>query len=149
VSGSLQEYVQIADNPAVASQFVTQGGSMIRLITCLKRRDDVSPEVFRRYWQEAEFDELIARIVALTGVKRCAKNLTLGVEANTLLMQERGLGEPFDGIIEYWWHDAANFDALYNNQERKTLMQEMLDYQGRFVDLAASVSFFTESRETC
>jgi EthD domain len=122
---------------------------MIRLITCLKRRDDVSPEEFRRYWQDAAFDELIADIVKLSGAERCAKNLTLGVEANTLLMQERGLAEPFDGIIEYWWHDAANFEALYSSEARKALMQEMQDYQGRFADLAASTSFFTESRETC
>ena len=122
---------------------------MIRLITCLKRRDDVSAEDFRRHWQEAAFDDLIARIVALTGAERCAKNLTLSVAANTLLMQERGLAEPFDGIIEYWWHDAANFDELYNSEERKALMQEMQDYQGQFVDLAASAAFFTESRETC
>ena len=122
---------------------------MIRLITCLKRRDDVSAEDFRRHWQEAAFDDLIARIVALTGAERCAKNLTLSVAANTLLMQERGLAEPFDGIIEYWWHDAANFDELYNSEQRKALMQEMQDYQGRFVDLAASAAFFTESRETC
>ena len=46
---------------------------MIRLITCLKRRDDVSPEEFRRHWQDAAFDELIGRIVALTGAERCAK----------------------------------------------------------------------------
>ncbi|MGD8618132.1 MAG: EthD domain-containing protein [Gammaproteobacteria bacterium] len=122
---------------------------MIRLITCLKRRDDVSAEDFRRHWQEAAFDDLIARIVALTGAERCAKNLTLSVAANTLLMQERGLAEPFDGIIEYWWHDAANFDELYNSEERKALMQEMQDYQGQFVDLTASAAFFTESRETC
>jgi len=122
---------------------------MIRLITCLKRREDVSPEEFRRHWQDAEFDDLIRRTLDLTGAKRCAKNLTLSVAANTLLMQERGLAEPFDGIIEYWWHDAANFEDLYNSEERKTLMQEMQDYQGRFADLAASTSFFTEIRESC
>jgi len=122
---------------------------MIRLITCLKRRADISAEDFRRYWSDAAFDELIRRVMALTGAERCAKNLTLSVEANTLLMQERGLAEPFDGIIEYWWHDAANFEAMYNSEERKALMQEMQDYQGRFADLAASTSCFTESRETC
>lgn len=122
---------------------------MIRLITCLKRRDDISAEEFRRHWSDAAFDELIRRVMALTGAERCAKNLTLSVEANTLLMQERGLAEPFDGIIEHWWHDAANFEAMYNSEERKALMQEMQDYQGRFADLAASTSFFTESNETC
>ena len=122
---------------------------MIRLITCLKRRDNVSPEEFRRHWQDAAFDELIGRIQALTGAARCAKNLTLSVAANTLLMQERGLAEPFDGIIEFWWHDAAHFDDLYNSEERKALMREVQDYQARFADLAASASFFTESRQTC
>jgi hypothetical protein len=121
---------------------------MIRLITCLKRRDDISPEEFRRYWMDAAFDELIGRIVALTGAERYAKNLTLSVEANVLLMQERGLGEPFDGIIEFWWHDAAHFDELYNSEERKSLMLDMQAYQTQFADLAASASFFTESRET-
>jgi hypothetical protein len=121
---------------------------MIRLITCLKRRDDISPEEFRRLWTDAAFDELIARIVELTGAERCAKNLTLGVEANVLLMQERGLAEPFDGIIEFWWHDAAHFDELFNSEERKALMQEMRAYQSRFTDLSASASFFTESQET-
>ena len=85
----------------------------------------------------------------LTGAERCAKNLTLSVEANTLLMQERGMAEPFDGIIEYWWHDAANFENLYTSEERKALMRELRDYQSRFTDLAASTSFFTESRDTC
>jgi hypothetical protein len=121
---------------------------MIRLITCLKRRDDISPEEFRRFWMDAAFDELIGRIVALTGAERYAKNLTLSVEANVLLMQERGLGEPFDGIIEFWWHDAAHFDELYNSEERKSLMLDMQAYQTQFADLAASASFFTESRET-
>lgn len=121
---------------------------MIRLITCLKRRDDISPEEFRRLWTDATFDELIARMVALTGAERYAKNLTLGVEANVLLMQERGLAEPFDGIVEFWWHDAAHFDDLFNSEERKALMREMQTCQRRFADLSASASFFTESRET-
>jgi hypothetical protein len=125
------------------------GACMIRLITCLKRRDDISPEDFRRHWHDDAFDELIRRIVTLTGAERCAKNLTLSVAANTLLMQERGLAEPFDGIIEFWWHDAAHFDELFNSGERKALMQEMQACQRRFADLAASASFFTESRETC
>ena len=90
-----------------------------------------------------------SRVVALTGAEQCAKNLTLDVEANVVLMQDRGLGEPFDGIIEYWWHDAAHFEDMYNSEERKALMREMQDYQSRFADLAASTSFFTESRETC
>jgi len=46
--------------------------------------------------------------------------------------------------------------ALFEERERpekkdlrEVLESLMQDYQGRFADLAASTSFFTESRETC
>ena len=118
---------------------------MIRLITCLKRRADIDPSEFREFWNAPEFDQLIERVVALSGAELYAKNLTLTVSANQLLMQDRGLGEPFDGVLEYWWHDAAHFEAMYNGQDSKALMREMLEYQQRFSDMPASVSFFTES----
>lgn len=118
---------------------------MIRLITCLKRRADIEPSEFREFWNAPAFEQLIERVVALSGAQRYARNLTLGVGANQLLMQDRGLGEPFDGVLEYWWHDAAHFEAMYNDPDSKALMQAMLEYQQRFSDMSASVSFFTES----
>ena len=118
---------------------------MIRLITCLKRRADITPGQFREFWKAPEFDDYIERIVAHTGAELSAKNLTLSVAANQLLMQDRGLHEPFDGVLEYWWHDAAHFEALYKDANSKGLLREMQDYQRQFVDISASVSFFTES----
>lgn len=118
---------------------------MIRLITCLKRRADIGPGEFREFWQSPEFDALIDRVVALTGAELSAKNLTLTVAANQLLMQDRGLDEPFDGVMEYWWNDVAHFEAMYNDPNSKALMREMQDYQQQFADISASVSFFTES----
>lgn len=118
---------------------------MIRLITCLKRRADVGPAEFREFWQAPKFDELIGRVVAQTGAELSAKNLTLGVTANQMLVQDRGLGEPFDGVVEYWWNDAAHFETMYNEADSQALLSEMQDYQQQFADISASVSFFTES----
>ena len=118
---------------------------MIRLITCLKRRTDIGPEAFREFWHAPRFDELIEQVVALSGAELFAKNLTLTVGANQMLMQDRGLGEPFDGVLEYWWHDAAHFETMYNDPDSKALMREMQEYQQQFADMSASVSFFTES----
>ena len=118
---------------------------MIRLITCLKKRADISPGKFREFWNAPEFEKLIERVVAHTGAELSARNLTLTVTANQLLMQDRGLDEPFDGVLEYWWNDAAHFDTMYNDPDSKTLMGEMQEYQREFADISASVSFFTES----
>ena len=118
---------------------------MIRLITCLKRRADITPGQFREFWKAPEFDDYIERVVAHTGAELSAKNLTLSVAANQLLMQDRGLDEPFDGVLEYWWNDAAHFETMYNAPDSKVLMSEMQEYQRQFADISASVSFFTES----
>jgi hypothetical protein len=118
---------------------------MIRLITCLKRRADIDPEEFREYWRAPEFDTLIEQVVAVSGAELFAKNLTLTVSANQMLMQERGLDEPFDGVLEYWWHDAAHFETLYNDANSRAVFRDMQDYQQQFADISESVSFFTES----
>ena len=118
---------------------------MIRLITCLKRRADIDPGKFREFWHAPGFDELIGQLVELSGAERFAKNLTLSVSANQMMMQDRGLDEPFDGVLEYWWHDAAHFETMYNDPKSQALMGEMQDYQRQFADISASVSFFTES----
>lgn len=118
---------------------------MIRLINCVKRRPDITVEQFRKYWNSNEFEILIKQVVAVSGAKRYRKSATLIVEANVLLQQRRGTGEPFDGVLEYWWDRAAHLDALLESPETGGLMQQMLDYQKQFIDMPHTSAFFTEA----
>ena len=118
---------------------------MIRYINCVKRRPDISIEQFRQYWNSNEFADLINQVVALSGAKRFSKSATLVVEANTLLQQQRGSADPFDGVLEYWWDKAAHLDTLFDKPEVTDLMQRMLDYQRQFIDFSHSSIFFTEA----
>lgn len=117
---------------------------MIRFIHCVKRRSDVSVEKFRQYWNSARFSELIEQLANLTGAIQVEKNLTLIVEANTKLMQERGSHEPFEGILEIWWDNAKSLTELVETQEIAELMKTMEAYQSQFVDFTVSRRFFTE-----
>jgi len=117
---------------------------MIRFIHCVKRRDDVPQETFRRYWTDEAFDRLIQRMAALHGASKVSRNLTLQVDANKRIMEERGSDEPYDGIIEYWWDSASQLMEIYNSEESRKLRAEMMNYQSRFVDFSASSAFFTE-----
>ncbi len=119
---------------------------MIRFINCIKRRGDISIEDFNRYWNSQEFEELLQRVIDITKAKNFTKNLTLDVEANVMIQKERGGGEPFDGIIEYWWDKGSELMDLYDTDEAKQVRQQMIDYQRQFIDLAASSAFFTESQ---
>lgn len=118
---------------------------MIRLVTCLRRRDDVSPEEFRRLFESAEMERLQADVARVFRARRCARSVTLQIEANLQIRAERGSGEPFDGILEYWWDNAREVMDINDSEEGRAVKAAMAEFQRRFTDPAASLSFFAES----
>jgi len=117
---------------------------LIRFINCIKRRDDISQQEFRNYWNSEEFEELRYKVVAISGAKKSSKSLTLQVEANVLLMQDRGTAEPYDGTFEYFWDNAASLMDVYDTGDAIAAMREMNGYLEQFVDMSKSSAFFTE-----
>ncbi len=117
---------------------------MIRFINCVRRRRDIPVEEFRRYWNSPEFVALYDRLVAVLAPHRCARNLTLQVNANELVREERGSGEPFDGTIEFWWSDAKQLLQKYDSPAAMKIREEMLAYQEQFIDMGGCRAFFTE-----
>ena len=118
---------------------------MIRFINCIRKSDNISMNDFRTYWHDQKFMDLIEKIVEFTKANRFEKNLTLQVEANTWAMEERGTGQPYDGVIEYWWDNAKEIVDLHDTPEAKALMEEMRSYQRQFIDFKRSSAFFTEA----
>lgn len=118
---------------------------MVRFINCLKKRNDVSPEQFRKYWNDPRFAELMLRMQTLFKAKRATRNLTLQVQANVVVREERGSREPYDGVIEYWWDQARDLLDIADTPEARALREEMKAYQQQFVDFKASTGFFTEA----
>jgi len=117
---------------------------MIRFINCVRRREDISVDEFRRYWNSPEFEQLFERLFKIVQPRGFAKNLTLQVSANERIQQERGSGEPFDGTLEFWWDNAAELLEKYDSPQAQEIRQEMLDYQKQFIDIQRCHAFFTE-----
>ena len=117
---------------------------MIRFIHCVKRRADISPEEFRRFWNSGEFTDLLEHLGHLTGARKVEKNLTLMIDMNTELMKERGSKEPFDGILEVWFDNARVFDQEQEDSELNRFLDRMERYQEEFIDFSESMRFFTE-----
>ena len=118
---------------------------MIRFMSCMKRKPELTAEQFRRYWNDPQFLALVERVAALTGATRYATNATLTVEANLLAQQTRGTRDPYDEVLEYWWDNAAHLVERTNSPEGQALTQEVLAYEKLFVDLGSSTAFFTET----
>jgi len=117
---------------------------VIRYINCFRKKPGLSDEEFRKYWCDNRFNELVSRVAGLSSAVRHAKNLTLKVQAAEQLMKDRGIGEPYDGVVEYWWQDASQLMARYQSPEAAALLKEMSEYQQQFIDLSRSTAFFTE-----
>jgi hypothetical protein len=123
---------------------------MIRLIHCVRKRDDLSLEEFRRYWDSGEFAQSIESMARLVGALGFAINATLAVSANRMLMEMRPLGDQFDGVVEYWWDSAAHVTDVAQGDEFKKLRAENEAYQAQFIAMDQSVVFFTEGdRQNC
>jgi hypothetical protein len=118
---------------------------MIRLITCIKRKKDISSEEFRDYWNDPQFKILLDRIVSLLKPLKLSCKLTLQISANIGIMQARKTKEPYDAVIEWWFESASQLTPLLEKPEAQTALKELMKYQRQFVDFTMSPSFFTEA----
>lgn len=118
---------------------------MIRYINCIRKKADISAEEFREYWCGAEYKELLDKVADYYQALRYSRNLTLKVEMGDRLISERGLDEPYDGTIEFYWDNAHQLSHLYDSEQARTLAEQINKYQGEFIDLSRSTAFFTES----
>lgn len=121
---------------------------MIRLIHCVKRRDDVSIEDFRHFWNGNKFTQLIERLSSLTMTVEIKKNLTLDIPLNTDLQLERYSKQPFDAILEIIWQTGHEVEMLIENEEFNKLYEEMFALQKEYIDFNDSRRFFTEYSST-
>jgi hypothetical protein len=118
---------------------------MIRLLTCIKRKKDITPREFRNYWDDPQFGILLDNLVSLLEPFRISRKLTLQVSANIKIMQARNSKELYDAVIEWWFESASQLTPLLARPEAHAALKEMMKYQSQFVDIAKSPSFFTEA----
>ncbi len=117
---------------------------MIRLVTLLKRRDDVNVDSFMTFWKSDEVDAAIAHAVALYKPVKWQRARVLNLAIHDEVQDKLGRGEPFDGVLEYWWENAGDIIEIFRSEEgqaQSAAMQSLLD---PYVNHAESRSFFTE-----
>ena len=82
----------------------------------LRRRDDVAPEEFHRYWRE-EHGPLACRLLEPLNLRRYVQTHTLDTDLNAQLGAARGTVEAFDGVAELWWESLDDLIAAYGSEE--------------------------------
>ena len=111
----------------------------------LRRRDDVAPEEFHRYWRE-EHAPLACRLLEPLKLRRYVQTHTLDTDFYAQLASARGTVEAFDGVAELWWGSLDDLAAAFGSEDGQRANAELAEDEARFIDLERSSLFLTEEQ---
>lgn len=118
---------------------------MVKLLFCLRRLPHLSREEFQRYWRE-HHAQLVAARAEVLGIRRYVQRHTVDEAAYSGMAKPRGGLAPYDGVAELWWDRTPLTDATTIEAARRA-GRELLEDEGRFIDLPNSPVFFVEDHE--
>jgi uncharacterized protein (TIGR02118 family) len=116
---------------------------MVKFVYVVRRRPDVSPEAFRKYWLE-NHGPLVRKQSKALRAKRYVQSHTLDTPVNQVTQQARGTLPPYDGITELWWDSINDVIAAAQSPEGQEANRLLAQDEARFCDLPNCSVFFTE-----
>ena len=119
---------------------------MIKLVFNIRRRSDIEPSEFYRYWKD-EHGPLVRSVADAIGVVRYVQSHTIDTPINDLLRASRDTEPRFDGVAELWWASMDSFVAGSSSSEGQAAAARLLEDEARFIDLPATSIFLTEEHE--
>ena len=119
---------------------------MVKLVYCIKKRDDISEAEFHRYWLD-EHGPRVRRHASALGAERYVQSHLLDSPLNEGLRGSRGMAPAHDGITELWWSDIEAFQKATTSTEGIAAGADLLEDEGHFIDFAASTLFLSEEHE--
>jgi len=117
---------------------------MIDVVLCIKRRHDVSPEEFHRYWRD-NHAKLVARHSAVIGAVSYVQYHTVETGLESIVQESRGCpADAYDGIAVVSFESLEEMAAKGAQPEALAAAEELAEDERRFIDHAASRIWFTE-----
>ena len=119
---------------------------MIKLVYCLRKRDDIDVDSFYRYWLE-EHGPLVKSVADAIGASRYVQSHTVLPELNELMIESRGLQPPYDGVTEVWWETMAALELGMSSPTGAEAQTKLIEDEARFIDFSQSRVFMTEEHQ--
>ena len=116
---------------------------MIKLTFCLRRRPDMTPEEFQRYWRKTHA-ALVAERAEVLGIRRYVQFHTADLPRLHQSLQRRngGAPQPYDGVAELWFDSLDDF--VGGSPEKTQASAELLADERNFIDLPNSPMWLGE-----
>ena len=115
---------------------------MVKLVYCVRRRADISPEEFYRYWLDTHGPKVKNAAEAMRAV-RYIQSHTCEPEINQAFAASRGLAQAYDGITEVWWNSIDDLETAMASIEGAEAMAMLMKDETHFIDFSQSRVFMT------
>jgi uncharacterized protein (TIGR02118 family) len=119
---------------------------VIKLSFAVRRRREIDPAEFHRYWRETH-GPLVRSLQPALGIRRYVQTHRIQTPLNEALRVGRGALEAFDGVAELWWDDLDALVAAVASPEGSAAGQTLLEDEVKFIDLARSTLWLGEEIE--
>jgi hypothetical protein len=116
---------------------------MLKLVFVIRRREEIAPEEFHRYWL-VEHGPLARGLLESLGAVRYVQSHAVQPDLNVALAGTRGTAEAFDGIAEISWASLDAFLAASTSKEGLQAGATLMEDEARFIDFERSSLFVTE-----
>ena len=115
---------------------------MLKLVYCIRRRADIAPETFCRYWLEDHAPKVVC-VAESIGAIRYVQSHTCLPMVNAELESGRGTQTAYDGITEVWFRDEEHMNAAMATPAGAEASRFLVSDESRFIDFANSRVFMT------
>jgi uncharacterized protein (TIGR02118 family) len=119
---------------------------VIKLTFAVRRRTDIDPAAFHRYWRD-QHGPLVRSLQPALGIRRYVQTHRMETPLNDVLRVSRGALAPFDGVAELWWDDLDALVAAASSSEGTAAGQTLLEDEARFIDLEQSALWIGQEIE--
>ncbi len=119
---------------------------MFKIVFCLRRRPDLTPEQFDSYWRDTHAP-LVRRHAAALGIRRYVQSTRFESDLAAVAAKVRNAPAPFDGVAELWFDSREAMQAGFSAEAGRAAGRELLEDEARFIDLENSPIWFATERE--
>ena len=121
---------------------------MIKMIFCVKRRQDMPADEFYDYWLNQHGPLVRSRADELN-IRRYVQSHTVIAGLGGAVSDARGMRqtEGYDGVAELWWDSVELMQEATASAAGQDANHVLLEDERKFIDLEASTIFFTEEHE--
>jgi uncharacterized protein (TIGR02118 family) len=119
---------------------------MVKFIFCLRRLPTLNRAQFQDYWLN-NHGPLVLSYRERLGMSRYVQVHTATTSLDSMLVENSGGHQPFDGVSESWWESVEAFKSALLEPDSQKIFLILREDEQKFIDQPNSLMWFAEEHQ--